>query len=165
MSIRRILRHLFTPPWAARRRFPPGVLAEIESSISESEKRHSGEIRFVVETALELSTLLRGVSPRAHALAVFAELGVWDTEANTGVLIFVCLADRDVEIVADRGIAALVAPEEWETVCREIEQGYRAGRFREGSLAGIRGVSALLARHCPPRAGDRDELPNRPIVR
>ena len=165
MSIRRLLRHLFLPPWAARRSFPSEVLAEIEACISESERRHSGEIRFVVETALELSALLRGVSPRAHALAVFAELGVWDTDANTGVLIFVCLADRDVEIVADRGIAARVAPEEWETVCREIEQHYRAGRFRDGSLAGIRRVGALLERHCPPRAGDRDELPNRPIVR
>ena len=165
MPIRRLLRHLFTPPWTARRSFPPAVLAEIEAAVSESERRHSGEIRFVVESALPLPALLRGVSPRAHALVVFAELGVWDTEANTGVLIHVCLADRNVEIVADRGIAARVGPEQWEAVCRGMEEHYRAGRFRAGSLDGIRAVSALLERHAPPHAGDRDELPNPPIVR
>jgi uncharacterized membrane protein len=165
MDWRRALRHLFTTPWAARRAFPPATLAEIEAAVAESERRHGGEIRFAVEHALDLVALWRDVPPRAHALSVFGELGVWDTAANNGVLIFVCLADRDVEIVADRGIADRVAPEEWERVCREMEAHYREGRFREGSLAGIRGVGDLLAHHFPPREGDRDEVPDRPVVR
>jgi len=164
MRLGRILRHVLTPPWSARRRFPEELLTRIEEEIAASERQHSGELRFVVESALDLLSLARGVSPRSHALEVFAELGVWDTEHNNGVLILVCLADHDVEIVADRGIAARVEAAEWEAVCREMEAHYRGGRFAEGSIAGIRGAGALLARHFPTRGRGPNELSDRPLL-
>ncbi|MFO7278569.1 MAG: TPM domain-containing protein [Pseudomonadota bacterium] len=163
-KLTRILRHLFTTRWSARRCFPPEVLAQIEAAIAEVESRHAGEVRFVVESALDLPELWTGETPRERALEWFGRLGVWDTEANDGVLIYVLLADHDVEILADRGIARRVPPEDWEAVCHEMEEHYRAGRFAEGSVAGIRAVGRLLAKHFPGSRPDPNELPNQPVL-
>jgi uncharacterized membrane protein len=164
MSFTRVLKHLFATRWRTRQHFTPAVLAEIEAAIREVESRHSGEIRFVVETSLDGEELWRGVAPRAHALSVFSHLGVWDTANNNGVLIYVLFADRDVEIVADRGIAARVTQDEWQQVCREIEAHYAQGRFAQGSVAGVRAVGKLLERHFPGQGADADELPNQPVL-
>ena len=164
MSFARVLKHLFSTRWRVRQHFTPAVLDEIEAAIRDVESRHSGEIRFVVEAALDGDELWRGLAPRARALEVFSHLGVWDTANNNGVLIYVLFADRDVEIVADRGIAARVSREEWEQVCREIEAHYREGRFARGSVAGIRAVGTLLERHFPGHGADADELPNQPVL-
>jgi uncharacterized membrane protein len=164
MSLTRFCRHVFATRAGTRRLFTPAALAEIETAIKDVESRHSGEIRFVVETALDINELLGGLAPRARALQVFSHTRVWDTEANNGVLIYVLLADHDVEILADRGIASRVPPEEWETICREIESHYRAGRFAQGSVAGIRRVGQLLARHFPGHDGDANELPDQPVL-
>jgi uncharacterized membrane protein len=164
VSFARILRHLCTTHWATRRRFSQSVLADIERATQEVESRHAGEIRFAVERALDIPQIVSKLSPRQRALQIFAQLGVWDTEANNGVLIYVLLADRDVEIVADRGIAARVPAAEWEAICREMEQHYVAGRFGEGSIAGIRAVGRLLERHFPGSLADADELPNQPVL-
>jgi uncharacterized membrane protein len=164
MDLIRFCRHVFATRAGTRRLFTPEALAEIEAAIKDVESRHSGEIRFVVETALDINELLGGLAPRARALQVFSHTRVWDTEANNGVLIYVLLADRDVEILADRGIASRVPPEEWETICREIESHYRAGRFAQGSVAGIRSVGQLLARHFPGQNGDANELPDQPVL-
>jgi uncharacterized membrane protein len=164
LSFARILRHLCTTHWSTRRRFSPAVLADIETATREVESRHAGEVRFAVERALDIPQIVSKLSPRQRALQIFAQLGVWDTEANNGVLIYVLLADRDVEIVADRGIAARVPAAEWEAICREMEQHYAAGRFGEGSIAGVRAVGRLLERHFPGSSADADELPNQPVL-
>lgn len=164
MKVGRMLRHLFAARWRTRQHFTPAVLSEIESAIAAVESRHSGEIRFVVETALDAEELWRQVPPRTRALEVFSHLGVWDTAANNGVLIYVLFADRDVEILADRGLAARVPQEEWEQICREIEAHYREGRFAQGSVAGVRSVGRLLERHFPGQGADADELPNQPVL-
>ena len=164
MTIGRAFRHLFATRWRTRQFFTPEVLNEIEKAIAEVEGRHSGEIRFVIETALELDELWRKVPPRTRALEVFSHLGVWDTAANNGVLIYVLFADRDVEILADRGIAERVPQEAWEQVCREIEAHFREGRFAQGSVAGIRSVGRLLEEHFPGRGADANELPDRPVL-
>jgi uncharacterized membrane protein YgcG len=164
MNFLRLMRHLATTRWSTRRHFPPQVRDAIEKSIDECEAHHAGEIRFIVETAFDLPELWHGLSPRQRALQLFGRFGVWDTAHNNGVLIYVLMADRVVEIIADRGIAARITPEEWQAVCRQMEQHYRQGRFREGSIAGIRGVGALLGRHFPGKKhGDR-ELPNQPVL-
>jgi uncharacterized membrane protein len=162
MNATRFLRHLFFTRWITRRRFTPRVLGDIEAAIREAESLHAGEIRFAVETALDLAELMQDLPPRRRALQVFGQLGVWDTAHNNGVLIYLLLADRVVEIVADRGIAARIAQSEWEGVCRRMERHFRAGRFGEGSVAGIREVGGLLGRHFPGRAAD--ELPNQPVL-
>lgn len=163
MNIRRVLKHLFMPPWRVRLAFPPRTLRAIAAAIGAAEKDHGGEIRFAVESALPLLSLWRGQPARERALEVFSQLRVWDTEQNNGVLIYLLLADRDVEIVADRGVHARVGTEGWERICREMEALFRQGKFEEGALHGIRAVSEHLARHYPPRRGDRNELDNRPV--
>lgn len=158
----RLLRHLLIPDWVARRAFPAAALEKIFQAISGSERLHRGEIAFAIEGGLP--PRLASLPCRRRAEQLFGELGVWDTEENIGVLIYVQLVDRDIEIVADRGIAARVAQAEWEAICREMEAALRADRYEAAALAGIRAVSDLLARHFPPGADDSDEQPNRPVV-
>lgn len=164
MNLRRLVRHLFATSLHTHRCFPTHALSAIEQEIRAAEMRHSGELRFAVETALDVAALWRDVSPRQRALDVFGRLGVWDTARNNGVLIYVLLADRDVEIVADRGFDGLVEPAGWEAACRAVEQEFRQRRYKEGALVGVRAVSALMERHFPPQPRDANELPNRPVI-
>ena len=160
----RWLRHAFWARGKLERAFPVQSLKAIEDAIDLSESTHSGEIRFAVEGALEPQEVWAGKTPRARALEVFARLGVWDTEVNNGVLIYLLLADRDVEIVADRGLNGRVSAEEWSAVCATMEEHLRSGHYERGAVEAVRAVGALLARHYPPMPGGRDELPNRPAV-
>ena len=164
-NLHRFFRHLATDHGSVRRAFPKAALAQIETAIAQGETRHRGQVRFAVEPALPLSRALRRVTPRERALEVFGLLRIWDTDENCGVLVYLLLADRDVEIVADRGIHRIVGSDAWETVCRKMEAAFRDGRFVEGVVAGITEINALLAQHYPRdgRSGD-DELPNRPVV-
>lgn len=164
MNMKRIFRHLFLPQWSIGLAFPKRVLQAIEQAIAASEKRHDAELRFAVEAGLPLAALLRGQTARQRAVEVFSQLRVWDTEHNSGVLIYVQLVDRKVEVLADRGINALVPQAEWDAICHRIEQSYRKGNFEQGTLAAIEEISVRLARHFPPREKNPDELPNRPIV-
>ncbi|MFB3818297.1 MAG: TPM domain-containing protein [Candidatus Methylomirabilales bacterium] len=164
MSLKRALRHLVAAPWIVRRAFPPDTLRKIEEAVTASERQHRGEVRFVVEGALDFLPLLRGLAPRERALELFSLLRVWDTEENTGVLLYVQLVDRDIEVVADRGIAHRIAQPEWDAICRRMEEAFRARRFLAGALEGIREVTRLLAQHFPAHAQNVDELPDRPTV-
>ncbi len=168
MQFGRLLRHVTASHWRTRMLFPPATLDAIEKAIASVESTHAGEIRFAIETALTPHRVLHDVAPRAHALDVFSHLRVWDTDANNGVLIYVQLADRDVEIVADRGFQGRVSPAEWEAVSRLMEEHFRAGRFQEGSIAGVEAIGRLLARHFPQTAsraaGSHNELPDRPTL-
>jgi uncharacterized membrane protein len=163
-SIQRLFRHLFCTATRTRVLFSAAVLAQIEAAIGAAEAQHSGEIRFVVETALPLPALWHRLTPRARALQVFAHLRIWDTHHNNGVLIYVLRADRAVEILADRGISARVSEAEWQAVCRKVEQQYRAGRYAEGSIAAINGVARLLGEHFPAGGSGTNELPNQPVL-
>jgi uncharacterized membrane protein len=162
--VSRLLRHLFTGPLLLHRRFPAALLAEIETAIRDSETRHNGEIRFAIETALPPGAVLRRMMARQAAIEAFSDLRVWDTQDNSGVLIYLLLADHDLEIVADRGIAGKVSQAEWDDIAQAIEQGFRAGQFRDGALEGIRRVTDLLAAHFPPGSRNLDELPNKPVI-
>jgi uncharacterized membrane protein len=167
MRIGRLMRHATATHWRTRMLFPAATLDAIEQAIKRAELMHLGEIRFAIETAMTPKHILNDVSPRAHALEVFAHLRVWDTEANNGVLIYVQLADRDVEIVADRGFQGKVSAAEWEAVCRLMEEHFRAGRFQVGSIAGVDAIGNLLARHFPQEAGrgvHANQLPDRPTL-
>lgn len=159
----RLLRHVLTLPGAVSRALPAASLAKIEEAIGKAEQRHGGELRFAVEAALDPISILRGETARERALEVFAELGVWDTEQNNGVLLYLLLADRDVEIVADRGFNGKVQPFEWEGVCRAMEAHLAAGEYAEAICEGIERISVLVARHFPARPGAPNELPDRPV--
>lgn len=164
MSTERIARHLMATKWMVNRAFPGDTLAAIERAIKESETAHRGEIRFVVEGSLDIAPLLRGQTARDRAIDVFSHLRIWDTEHNNGVLIYLLLADRDVEIVTDRGIHAKVGPGEWERICRTMEAAFRQGDFQGGVVGGIREVTRHLVAHFPAIGDDRNELPDKPVV-
>ncbi|MFN6960969.1 MAG: TPM domain-containing protein [Rhodocyclaceae bacterium] len=165
MDFKRLLKHLLTPPWLALRRFPASMRDEITAAVAASERHHRGEIRVAIEGPLTLGELWREVSPFDRAAELFAALRVWDTEENIGVLIYLQLVDRAVEILADRGIAAKVPPAAWQAICRDLEAAMQAGRCRDGLLAAIAEVTRLLAAHFPASATNANELPDAPWVR
>jgi len=164
----RLLRHALATHWRTRLVFSRSTLDAIEAAVRRAERSHMGQIRFAIETALTPMHLWHDYSARARAVDVFSALRVWDTERNNGVLLYILFADRKVEIVADRGFHGRVSPAEWEAVCRLMEGHFRAGRFREGSVAGVEAVGALLSRHFPQTdaaAGTaKIELPDRPTL-
>ena len=160
----RIWRHAFTDEADVRRSFPADGMARIEGAIRAGEATHRGQVCVAVEPALPLGRVVAKLPPRERALEVFSQMRVWDTEENNGVLIYVLLADRDVEIVADRGIDRSVAPGAWEAICRRMEEIFRAHRHVDALESGVREVSALLAQHFPGGGEDRNELPDRPVV-
>jgi uncharacterized membrane protein len=168
MDAARWFKHLLATHWRTRRKFPRAAQDAIEQAIARAERSHAGQIRFAIETALTPPQLWHGVSARERALEVFAALRVWDTADNNGVLIYVQIADRVVEVVADRGFQARVSAAEWQGVCRLMEEDYRAGRFEAGSVAGVEAVGRLLARDFPaPSAAASaagNELPDRPTL-
>lgn len=163
--IKRMIKHLLTMPWQVRRAFTAHVRHAIERAITASELHHRGEVRFVVEGSLSVPHLWHRVSARRRAVELFGQLGAWDTEQNTGVLVYVLFAEKRLEIVADRGIAARVEQAEWDAICAEMSKAFRAGQFESGAVAGLQRITALLAAHFPPDgAGNPDELPNRVIL-
>jgi hypothetical protein len=164
MNLRRIMRHLSSGNAAVRRAFPRRTLDAIERAIREAELQFEGQIRFSVEAALDLKPLVAGQPARERAVEVFSELRIWDTERNNGVLIYLLLADRDVEIVADRGVHAKVGQDAWEAICLEMETAFRNGKFEEGVLAGIGSVCRHLAQHYPHVGEKVNELPDRPAL-
>lgn len=164
MDLRRFWRHLLMSPARERKAFPRATLDAIQHEIVAQERTHRGQMVLVVEAELTSAQLWRELGSRERAREVFAAHGVWNTEENNGVLIYLLLADRRVEIVADRGIEAKVARDEWQSICRMMEHHFRDARFEEGAVAGVRAVSQLLARHFPARAHAANELPDRPLL-
>jgi uncharacterized membrane protein len=164
MDAKRILRHLAAPDWVFRRALPPAALERIEAAVRRSESAHRGELRVAAEAGLDFLPLLNGMTPRQRALEVFSSLRVWDTAENSGVLIYLQLVDRDIEIVADRGISAKVDQAAWDAIVQRMEADFRAGRFEQGVLDGITEITALLARYFPAGGRNPDELPDRPAL-
>ncbi|MFO7580801.1 TPM domain-containing protein [Nitrosomonas halophila] len=166
MNIMRMVRHLVTGQLAVRRMFPQASLDVIEQSISQAETGHSGEIVFAVEAALNFTPLLKGQTARERALELFSLLGVWDTPHNNGVLIYLLVADHDIEIVADRGIHAVIGEQGWETLCHEVEAFFRQKQFEAGVVMGIDRVGQVLRKHFPEEKSphDRNALLDKPVV-
>jgi len=164
MNIQRIGKHLLTTHWQVDRAFPADAMIEIESTIKASKAAHVGEISFAIEGALHSTCLIKEQSSRERAIELFSQLRVWDTEHRNGLLIYVLLADRAVEIVADRGINAKVNPHDWDSICRTMEDGFRRGHYEDGVVSGIEAVTQLLIEHFPARSTERElqGVPSRP---
>ena len=164
MNIQRIARHLLMTDRQVSRTFGRSTLNKIEAAIKASEAEHVGEIRFAVEGGLDGTPLFKGQSARERAIEIFSQLRVWDTQHTTGVLIYLLLADRAVEIVADRGIHAKVGSQEWSKVCRQMEAAFRQSNFEGGVVSGVQAVTRHLKQHFPSDSLDRNELPDKPVV-
>lgn len=168
--IKRILKHRWLDDNTTHRAIPPDMLQRLQQRVAASEQRHSGEIRIYVEASLPLSYLLRDASTRVitrqRALAMFSKLRVWDTASNNGVLIYLLLAEHSIELVADRGLNDMVAPQIWQAVVSRMRNAFQQGQFEDGLTQALEEVSALLVQHYPLAAGARnpDELPNAPVL-
>lgn len=160
----RVLRHWRSTKADARRAFPDATLEAVAQAITAGERTHRGEVRFIVEKALPADEIWDGVSNRQRALALFADYGVWDTEDNCGVLIYVNLADHKVDIVADRGIDRKIDTSTWQAVCRTMTEGFKRGEFHQAALAAVEQVNSLLREHFPANGDRPNELPDRPIM-
>ena len=163
-SIYRFFKHFFSHPWQVSRHFSAAALHNIEQAISASEKTHAGEVRFIVETGLHPLEILYKKTPKKRALELFGSLHIWDTEHNNGVLIYLLLVDKDVEIVADRGIDKHVGHAGWEKICHDMEVMFRRGEFEAGVLQGISEISAELEKHFPLTGINKNEISNKPLI-
>ena len=164
MNIKRITRHLVMTHWYVNRLFPRRTMTTIEQAIKASETAHIWEICFVVEGALESAPLFRGQSVRARAIDVFLQLRIWDTEHNNGVLIYLLLADRAVEIVADRGVHAKAGSHEWESIFLKMESAFKQKNYEGGVVSGIASVKQHLLEHYASGRSGRNELSDKPVV-
>lgn len=163
--LNRLWRHVWAGEREAKRVFPPAALARIGEFVAESEARHRGELRVVIQGGLGWAAL-RGVPPsRELALMHFAQQGVWDTEDNSGVLIYLLMAEHRLEIVADRGIHRRVPQAEWDAIASMAIQRFASGDYLVGMMAAEQAISDLLARHFPatPSQLNPNELPDLPV--
>ena len=163
----RLLKHRLLDEGDAERVLGAGALERITQRVSASERRHSGEIRVCVEAGLPFSYLRRHASARERAVALFGKLRVWDTAANNGVLIYLLLAERAIEIVADRGLLPHVDAATWERIMATMQAAFQEGRFAAGIEQAIDAVDALLVQHFPLAEGaiNPNELPDAPVLR
>jgi len=163
----RILKHRWMDETDSARALNSAALARLEAQVQASENHHSGEIRLCVEAGLPLSYLWRDATPRQRAVTLFGKLGVWDTEHNNGVLIYLLLAEKAIEIVADRGVTRHVSQAQWDAVLAGMQGEFRAGRFEAGLSQAVQAVDALLHQHFGLAAGQSNpnELPDRAELR
>ncbi|HEX2547461.1 MAG TPA: TPM domain-containing protein [Ramlibacter sp.] len=164
--LQRILRHRWLDDDDTRRAVPPELGRRLAERVAASERRHSGEVRIYVEASLPLSYLWRDAKPRERAIAMFGKLGVWDTEQNNGVLIYLLLAEHAIEVVADRGLSRHVPPQQWQEIVQHMSAAFRAGRYEEGLTQAVDEVTALLVTHFPLAVGaaNANELPDEPVL-
>jgi uncharacterized membrane protein len=162
--ISRILKNTFSTHLKTSRIFNTQSLTRIKASIAASELGHSGQIRFVVETALPTNYLLRGLSPRQRAIEVFSNLGVWDTEQNNGVLIYLLISEKVIEIVADRGVNAKIGADFWGKICNLLTTKFKEGAFEDGVLEAISHVDLILRQKYPNSEIPTNELPDSPVI-
>ena len=149
-----------------RRALPDDALLRLGARVAASEQLHTGQIRIVAESALPWSYLRRQASARERAIMLFSKYRVWDTEHNNGVLIYLLMPEHAIEIVADRGLARRVAPDEWRDVIALMATHFRRFHYEEGVAQAIEAVSSRLVRHFPRTADTApgNELPDAPVL-
>lgn len=162
--ITRYFSHLVHGIFALKRALPGSALREIDQALVVAENSMSAEIAFVVEEKFSILDLLRCLTARDRAVDLFSTMRIWDTKANNGVLLYLLLAERNIEIVVDRGVSAVLSPEEIESVCREIETTIKNKDVSSGVIAGISKLNLLLQPLFPRKDGDINEIPDTAVV-
>jgi uncharacterized membrane protein len=163
-TLSRLYRHLRTTTAAGKRVFPEQTLKAIEETITEGETRHRAEVHMIVEPALDLQAVLSGMSSRDRATELFSDYCVWDTEENCGVLVYINLADHQVEIVPDRGVGREIPAGEWETVCQMMTQGFARGEYHQSVISALRYLNDLMEQHYPDDGTNQNQLSNKPVM-
>jgi uncharacterized membrane protein len=175
-KLKTIIRHLWLDADDTHRAIPPDMLKRLAQRVAASERRHSGEVRICVEASLPVSYVWRlnnnnaiGALTRQRAVMMFGKLRVWDTERNNGVLIYLLLAERAIEIVADRGLTKHVSAGQWQAMVSHMSAAFKAGRYEEGLTEALAEISAVLVQHftidgAPGGAVNPNELPDNPLL-
>jgi uncharacterized membrane protein len=159
----RVLQNRLLEGRQVARLFDDAAFSRIEAAIAAGEARHRGEIRFALEQDLSFDAARRAAASREHALATFSQHGIWDTEENSGILVFLQWPLHAIEIVADRGVASRVSPQLWTDAVARIALGCERGAPVDGIVEAIALIHDALAEAMPYEAGDRNELSDRPI--
>lgn len=160
----RALKHWRGTPATARQAFPEATLKAIETAIAEGETEHRAEVRLIVEAALTPGMAYQGVTNRERARELFVQYGVWDTEDNVGVLIYINLAEHQVDIVADRHVGRRITPEQWQAICRTMTAGFATGNYHDSTVQALGELNSLLQHHFPANGERGNQLPNEPIL-
>ncbi|MBO3661256.1 TPM domain-containing protein [Acinetobacter variabilis] len=162
-SFKRWLKHFFYMP-ATKRFFSKQDQHAIALAVEEAEHGHVGEIQVVIEGSLpSRSAYYQDTLCRARQL--FAELGVWDTEHNSGVLLYLNLCDHKVEIVIDRGIKQATTQDVWDEICQNIIQELKQGNYKNGVILGVKQIGEILNQYYDQKMNDlKNELGNKPII-
>ena len=162
----RLLKHRRLDETDTKRLLGDGALQRIEARVAASEQRHSGEIRVCIEAGLPLSYIKREAPVRERAVMMFGKLRVWDTEHNNGVLIYLLLAERRIELVADRGVNRHVDSAAWQRVTDAMGAAFKSGQFEAGLAQAVDAIDALLVQHfaIDAREPNPNELPDAPAV-
>jgi uncharacterized membrane protein len=163
-TLSRFFRHLLVTARHGRRAFPDSTLQAIQTAIAHGENRHRAEVRLMIEASLPLHEVLSGTTPRQRACELFTEYRIWDTEENCGILIYINLADHDVEIVTDRAVGRTLDPDAWESVCQMMTGGYRQGKFQDSTVAALEHLNDLLETAFPDDGSRANQLSNQPLV-
>ena len=163
-TLPRIWRHLVTTSAGSRRAFPEAALDDIQKIIAKGETLHRAEVRLVIEPSLSIQDVLNGKTSRERALELFSQYGIWDTEENCGILIYIELADHQVEIVADRGVDRIISESEWQDVCQTMTTGFARDSYGDAVIAALEKLNALLHVRFPDDESGVNQLSDRPIM-
>lgn len=171
--IKTMLHHRWLDEDDTRRAIDPDMLERLRRRVAASEARHTGEIRIYVEASLPPSYLWRHLRQdipmnalvRERATSMFGKLRVWDTQHNNGVLLYLLLAEHEIELVADRGLNGLVGQHEWQAMVQRMGAAFALGQFEDGLTQALAEVSAPLVRHFPAQSTPNpNDLPDTPLL-
>lgn len=162
--LKRLVLNLFAGWFRLAQWFPKETMHQLRDAIAEGERGHAGELCLAIEARYSFWAVLGGLQTRQRAEQVFSLLRVWDTQDNSGVLLYLQLAEHRVELVADRGIAARVDPAQWQAICADFASDMHALPAAEAVLRCLGRINALLTLHFPAAEGNPRELPDEPVV-
>ncbi len=157
--LQRLFRHFQAAYWGASRQLPPAALQRMGQAVAAAEQGHQGEISIVVEASLTPLQLLQQLSARERALQVFAESRIWDTEHNSGVLVYMLLGDRAVELVSDRGLKS-IEQAAWDAIIARFRAAFVCGEAGQGCVQAIAELGDLLRHRLPTSGPNPDDLPD-----
>lgn len=140
------------------RHFDAEVLAHIAERIKKGESSHTGELVVAVEAIMPSHEK----DSQARALEVYGRLRVWDTPLNSGVLLYLALDQRAIEIIADRGIETTDV--QWQQVCERLKQRFAKAQYIDGVMDAVDDIQVLLKEHAPKGDNDANALPNTPVI-
>jgi uncharacterized membrane protein len=162
-SLKRWFKHFFYIS-SAHRFFNKKDRLEIAQAVQQAEKGHVGEIQVVIEGHIPCSQAYHQ-NTRLRAQQLFAELGVWDTELNSGVLLYLNLCERKVEIVIDRGLKNATQAETWNEICQNIIVNLTQKQYLRAVTKGVDDIGQVLNQYyVESDLHNQNELPNEPII-